>query len=71
MARRKAAVPGARQKLNEMKYEVADEVGVQMKKSDNGDMTSRDAGRVGGNMVKKMVQYAEKNMPEKNKKGKT
>jgi hypothetical protein len=48
--------------LNNMKFEVANEVGVNLQKGYNGDLTSRDAGRVGGNMVKKMVQYAEENM---------
>ncbi len=49
--------------MNRMKYEVASEVGVNLQKGYNGDLTSRDAGRVGGNMVKKMIQYAEDNMP--------
>ncbi len=49
--------------MNQMKYEVANEVGVNLQKGYNGDITSRDAGRVGGNMVKKMIQYAEDNMP--------
>ena len=65
MARRKrAVVPSARQKLDRIKNEVANEVGVHMNDGDNGDMTSRDAGKIGGNMVKKMIEYAEKNMPE-------
>ena len=53
--------------LNQMKYEVADEVGVNLQKGYNGDLTSRDAGKVGGNMVKKMIQYAEENMPRDKK----
>lgn len=56
------AVPTAKQMLNNMKYEVANEVGVNLKQGYNGDIASRDAGRVGGNMVKKMIQYAESNM---------
>ncbi len=52
----------AKQLLNNMKYEVATEVGVSLKQGYNGDIAARDAGRVGGNMVKKMIQYAESNM---------
>ena len=53
--------------MDKMKYEVAGEIGVDLKKGYNGDITSRDAGRVGGNMVKKMIEYAENNMPGANK----
>ncbi|MDF2987731.1 MAG: small acid-soluble spore protein alpha/beta type, partial [Eubacterium sp.] len=40
----------------------AAEQGVNLKEGYNGDITSRDAGKIGGNMVKKMIEYAEKNM---------
>lgn len=53
--------------MDKMKYEVAGEIGVDLKKGYNGDITSRDAGRVGGNMVKKMIEFAENNMPGGNK----
>jgi len=49
--------------MNRMKYEIANEVGVNLKKGYNGDITSREAGKVGGNMVKKMINYAKENMP--------
>ena len=49
--------------MNQMKYEAANEVGVNLKEGYNGDITSRDAGKVGGQMVKKMIKYAEENMP--------
>jgi hypothetical protein len=52
-------VPSAKDMLNKMKYEVAGEVGVSLAQGYNGNITSRDAGRIGGNMVKKMIQYAE------------
>ena len=52
----------ASQVNNQMKYEVASEVGVNLKNGYNGDLSSRDAGRIGGNMVKKMIQQAENNM---------
>jgi len=56
-------VPQAKQLLNTMKYEVASEIGVNLKQGYNGDIPAREAGRVGGNMVKKMIQYAESSMP--------
>jgi hypothetical protein len=55
-------VPQAKQLLNTMKYEVASEIGVNLKQGYNGDISAREAGRVGGNMVKKMIQYAESSM---------
>jgi len=56
-------VPQAKQLLNNMKYEVASEVGVNFSQGYNGNILARDAGRIGGNMVKKMIAYAENNMP--------
>lgn len=51
----------AKEKLNQMKMESASEVGVSLKQGYNGDLTSKQAGSIGGNMVKKMIQqYAEK-----------
>ena len=58
----KTAAPQAKQLLSNMKYEVATEIGVNLKQGYNGDISSREAGRVGGNMVKKMIQYAESSM---------
>lgn len=52
-------VPNAKQMLSNMKYEVAGEVGVTLNQGYNGDISARDAGRIGGNMVRKMIQYAE------------
>ena len=52
-------VPEAREALDKFKYEVASEVGVNLKDGYNGDISARDAGRIGGNMVKKMIQQAE------------
>ena len=59
------AVPEATDALNRFKYEVANEVGVSLKDGYNGDISARDAGRVGGNMVKKMIQKAESQMAGK------
>lgn len=48
--------------LEKFKYEVANEVGVNLKQGYNGDLTSRQAGTVGGNMVKKLIKQAEDNL---------
>ena len=58
----KSVVPEAKEALNKFKYEVANEVGVNLKQGYNGDLSSKDAGRIGGNMVKKMIQQAESQM---------
>lgn len=58
-------VPEATEALNKFKYEVASEVGVNLKDGYNGDLSSRDAGRIGGNMVRKLIQQAESNMANK------
>jgi small acid-soluble spore protein D (minor alpha/beta-type SASP) len=55
-------VPQAKEGLNRFKMESANEVGVNLKEGYNGDLTSRDAGSVGGQMVKKMVESFEKNL---------
>lgn len=55
-------VPEAKDSLNKFKYEVANEVGVTLKDGYNGNISARDAGRIGGNMVRKMIQQAENSM---------
>ena len=55
-------VPEAQSALDRFKYEVASEVGVTLKDGYNGDISARDAGRIGGNMVRKMIQQVENNM---------
>lgn len=55
-------VPEAKDSLNKFKYEVANEVGVNLKQGYNGDLSSRDAGKIGGQMVKKMIEQVENNM---------
>ncbi|MEE1505190.1 MAG: alpha/beta-type small acid-soluble spore protein [Acutalibacteraceae bacterium] len=53
----------AKQILNQVKMEAAQEVGVDLKKGYNGDLTSRQAGSIGGQMVKKMIKaYEEGNV---------
>ena len=51
----KAVVPQAQEALEKFKYEVANEIGVPLKQGYNGDLTSREAGSIGGQMVKKMI----------------
>ena len=58
----KGMVPEARNALDKFKMEAASEVGVNLKAGYNGDLTSREAGSVGGQMVKKMIESYEKNM---------
>ena len=58
----KALVPEAKEALNQFKMEAANEVGVNLKQGYNGDLTSKQAGSVGGQMVKKMIQCYEDGM---------
>ena len=52
----------AKQILNQIKMEAASEVGVDLKQGYNGDLTSRQAGSIGGQMVKKMIKSYEEGM---------
>ena len=55
-------VPEAKEAMNRFKMESASEVGVNLKQGYNGDLTSRQAGSIGGQMVKKMIASYEKSM---------
>ena len=55
-------VPQARQALDRFKMEAASEVGVNLKQGYNGDITARQAGSIGGQMVKKMISQYENNL---------
>ncbi|WPC39627.1 alpha/beta-type small acid-soluble spore protein [Clostridium sp. JS66] len=55
-------VPEAKEALDRFKMESAAEVGVNLKQGYNGDLTAREAGSIGGNMVKKMVEAYEKGL---------
>lgn len=55
----KLVVPQAKEALNRFKMESASEVGVNLKQGYNGDLTSKEAGSVGGQMVKKMIEAYE------------
>lgn len=59
---KKTLVPSAREAMNKFKMEAANEVGVNLKDGYNGDLTSRQAGSIGGQMVKKMVESYENGM---------
>ena len=54
--------PEARAAMDKFKMEAAAEVGVNLKEGYNGDLSSREAGSVGGQMVKKMIESYEKNL---------
>ena len=62
----KINVPEARAGMEQFKFEVANEIGVPLKKGYNGDLTSAQNGYVGGYMVKKMIEKQEQMMAEKN-----
>ena len=55
-----------RKKLQNFKTEVANSLNVNLKQGYNGDLTSRPAGSIGGEMVKRMIAYAENNMNNSN-----
>ena len=58
----KIMVPNAREAMNKFKMEAANEGGVNLKQGYNGDLTSKQAGSVGGQMVKKMIESYENGM---------
>ena len=55
-------VPEAKQAMYNFKHEVAGELGINLKQGYNGDLTSRDAGSIGGQMVMKMIEAQEQSM---------
>ena len=55
-------VPEAKEAMNRFKMEAANEVGVNLKQGYNGDITAKQAGSVGAQMVKKMIENAENSM---------
>lgn len=60
--RNRVIVPEARRSMEQFKTEVANSLNVNLNNGYNGDLTSREAGSVGGEMVKRMIAYAENNM---------
>ncbi len=65
----KNVVPEAKEALNKFKMQAASEVGVNLKNGYNGDLTSKQAGSVGGQMVKKMVESYENSIKTTNANG--
>ena len=55
-------VPEAREAMRNMKHEVANELGITLNQGYNGNLTSKDAGHIGGQMVKKMIEAQERQM---------
>ncbi len=62
MARNGALVPESKTKMESLKTEAANSLNVNLKQGYNGDLTSREAGSIGGEMVKRMIAYAQNNM---------
>jgi hypothetical protein len=58
-------VPAAKQAMSQMKHEVASELGITLNNGYNGDITSKNAGYIGGTMVKKMIEAQERQMSGK------
>ncbi len=52
----------AKEGLKNLKFEVAKEIGVNLKQGYNGDLTSKEAGHIGGNMVKKLIEKGEQSL---------
>ena len=55
-------IPESRNAMDKFKMQAANEVGVNLKEGYNGDLTSREAGSVGGQMVKRMIESYEKSL---------
>ena len=61
----KIVVPEAKAAMEQFKMEAANEVGVNLNKGYNGDLTARQAGSIGGQMVKKMIERYENDLSAK------
>ena len=61
----RTVVPEAKGALNQMKYEIASELGINLKQGYNGDLPSRQAGYIGGDMTKRLIEQAERSMSGK------
>ncbi len=62
MSKNNIVVPEAKDALERFKMEAAGEVGVNLKQGYNGDLTSKQAGSIGGQMVKKMIESYEQGL---------
>ena len=61
----RTVVPEAKGALNQMKYEIASDLGINLKQGYNGDLPSRQAGYIGGYMTKRLIEQAERSMSGK------
>ena len=61
----RTVVPEAKGALNQMKYEIASELGINLKQGYNGDLPSRQAGYIGGYITKRLIEQAERPMSGK------
>ena len=61
----RTVAPEAKGALNQMKYEIASELGINLKQGYNGDLPSRQAGYIGGYMTKRLIEQAERSMSGK------
>ena len=59
-------IPEAREAMYNMKHEVANELGITLNQGYNGNISAKDAGHIGGNMVKKMIEAQERQMSGSN-----
>lgn len=59
---KRVEVPEAKDAMDRFKMEVADELGVNLKQGYNGDITAKEAGSIGGEMVRKMIKRQEQEM---------
>lgn len=60
------SVPDAKEAMNRFKMEVANEIGVNLKQGYNGDLTSKETGSIGGEMVRQMIKRQEQQMSGNN-----
>lgn len=61
-SRNRKLVPEARQALDQMKFEIAGQLGINLQQGYNGNISAKDAGRIGGNMVKRMIEQQQRQM---------
>lgn len=62
--KRRVLVPEAKAAMDKFKQEIANSMNIEFKEGYNGDISAKDAGRIGGQMVKRMITYAENNINE-------
>lgn len=63
-AKNEPLVHGAEDALEDLKFEVADELDIPLSHGDNGDLTARQCGKIGGNMVKELIEKGEEELME-------